>query len=39
MEDEDSLVLCAGFIAIETVNGADYDALTVVPGANPVGSE
>jgi hypothetical protein len=39
MEGEDSLVLCADVIANETVDGADDDAFTVVPGANPVGSE
>jgi hypothetical protein len=48
MEGEGSLVLCADVIAIETVdsadddafiNSADDDALTVVPGANPAGSE
>jgi hypothetical protein len=48
MEGEGFLVLCAVVIAIEIVdgadddaliNGADEDALTVVPGANLVGSE
>jgi hypothetical protein len=57
VENESSLVLCADFIATETVDGADDDALingadnyalingadnyalTVVPGANTVGSE
>jgi hypothetical protein len=47
MEGESLLVLCADVIAIETVDGAEDDtlinravdeALTVVPGANPVGS-
>jgi hypothetical protein len=39
MEGEGSLVLCADVIAIKTVDGADDDALTVFPGANPVGSD
>jgi hypothetical protein len=48
MDDEGSLVLFADVIAIETVdsaddntliNGTDDVALTVVSGANPVGSE
>jgi hypothetical protein len=48
MKGEGSLVHCADVISIETVEGADEDAwnnttddnaLTLVPGANPVGSE
>jgi hypothetical protein len=39
MEGEGSLVVCADVIAIETVYGADDDTLTVVIGANPVGTE